>query len=289
VTDGKWIVSNSCGVDILGYDCGELNSNLGGSDGKTESFSSIDEASSIAASADYSIICVGEQNYAEKPGDLNQDLSLPKGQYDLVRAVSNATKAHGGKVILVYIGGRPRILQDMVPASDAILIAFLPGPDGGRAIADLISGTHCPSAKLPITYPKFPSGGGAPYFHAVSDMCTLDTAADGSKTLFLHYDYALCEVEWPFGHGLSYTSFEYSNISVSKHLLSLSDSEENLTLSVLVTNTGNILGADTVLFFSFDKSRPVTPEYKQLRAFEKVALRPGESKTVSVSLSIDDF
>jgi beta-glucosidase len=290
VTDDKWIVSNSCGVDILGYDCGELSSNLGGSDGKTESsLSSIDEASFIAASADYSIICVGEQNYGEKPGDLNQDLSLPKGQYDLVRAVSNATKAHGGKVILVYIGGRPRILQDMVPASDAILIAFLPGPDGGRAIADLISGTHCPSAKLPITYPKFPSGGGAPYFHAVSDMCTVDTAADGSKTLFPHYDYALCEVEWPFGHGLSYTSFEYSNISVSKHLLSLSDNEENLTFSVLVTNTGNILGTDTVLIFSFDKSRPVTPEYKRLRAFEKVVLRPGESKTVSVSLSIDNF
>jgi len=120
-------------------------------------------------------------------------------------------------------------------------------------------------------------------------MCTLDTAADGSKTLFPHYDYALCEVEWPFGHGLSYTSFEYSNISLSKHLLSFSASEENLTLSVLVTNKGNILGADTVLFFSFDKSRPVTPEYKRLRAFEKVALRPGESKTVSVSLSIDDF
>jgi len=177
----------------------------------------------------------------------------------------------------------------MVPASDAILIAFLPGPDKWRAIANLISGTHCPSAKLPITYPKFQSSGGAPYFHAVSDMCTLDTAADGSKTLFPHYDYALCEVEWPFGHGLSYTSFEYSNISVSKHLLSLSDSEVNLTLSAPVTNKGNILGADTVLFFSFDKSRPVTPEYKQLRAFEKVALRPGESKTVSVSLSIDDF
>lgn len=289
VTDGKWIVSNSCGVDILGNDCGELSSNIGYTSGITASSSSIDEAASVAVGADYSIICIGESNYAEKPGDLNGDLSLPKGQYDLVRAVSNATKAHGGRVILVYVGGRPRLLHDMVTASDSVLIAFLPGPDGGKAIVDVISGIHNPSAKLPITYPKFQCGGGAPYFHAVSDMCTVDSAADGSKTFFPHYDYTLCEVEWSFGHGLSYTSFEYSNLNVSSHSLSLTGNETNLTLSVLVTNTGPVLGTDTVLFFSFDQSRRVTPEYKRLRAFDKVALRPGESKTVSVRIPINDF
>ena len=281
VADDQWIISSSCGVDILGQDCGKLSTSNAYS-----TMSSIDEAAFVAKEADYSIICIGEENYAEKPGDLNRELSLPKGQHDLVQAVSNATKENGGKVILIFVGGRPRLLQDMVAASDAIIIAFLPGPDGGRAIADVIAGAYNPSGRLPITYPKFGIGGGYPYFHAVSDMCTIDTIADGIISPFPHHEYALCQVEWPFGHGLSYTSFQYSDINVSTDVLRLDD---DLTLSVTVTNIGTLAGADTVLFFSFDQSRRVTPEYKRLRAFEKVELGPNESKSVVVSISLNDL
>jgi len=103
--------------------------------------SSIDEAVFVAKEADYAIICIGEGHYAEKPGDLNRELSLPKEQQDLIQVVSNATKENGGgEVILIFVGGRPRLLQDMKAAFDAIIIAFLPGPDGGRVIVEVITG-----------------------------------------------------------------------------------------------------------------------------------------------------
>ena len=164
--------------------------------------------------------------------------------------------------------------------SDAILIAFLPGPDGGQAVADIIKGDMNPSGRLPITYPKFTDGAGSPYFHAISEKCT----------------YHLCEVQWPFGYGLSYTSFEYTHLSASSRTIVYDPfksekhaNKRQVSVSVTVTNIGNIPGSDVVMFFTFDHSRHVTPEYKRLRYFERVYLNPKQSKVVKMKLDINDL
>lgn len=178
-------------------------------------------------------------------------------------------------------------MQDFV---DSALVGFLPGPDAGRAVMDIITGEVNPSGRLPMTYPKYEDVGGSPYFLALSDQCT---SGDGPLP---HYNYVPCEVQWPFGHGLSYTEFSYSELSLSTTTLRyravgqerrLKDTTI-LTVSVLVMNTGKIPGADVVMFFTFDESRHTTPEYKRLRAFEKVYLAQGEEKIVTTTLTLDD-
>jgi beta-glucosidase len=176
---------------------------------------------------------------------------------------------------------------------DAVLLGFLPGPLAGDAMVDLLTGRVNPSAKLPITYPKYEDGGGIPYLHAVSDMCTKDT--DG--TTLPHWGNAPCQVQWPFGHGLSYTHFEYDNLTLNTQTLQYhqrqkSEEEEttpSLTITVTVKNAGVMAGADTVLFFTFDETRSTTPEYKRLRGFEKVWLEAGTSTQVSLTIPLDDF
>jgi beta-glucosidase len=171
--------------------------------------------------------------------------------------------------------------------ADAVLLGFLAGPLAGDALRDIVTGTANPSGKLPITYPKFEDGGGVPYLHTVSDMCTKDTG--GSLP---HWENAPCEVEWPFGHGHSYSTFEYENLSVSSHSLGYDRKAKEvptLTISVTVTNKGLMAGADTVMFFSFDGTRASTPEYKRLRGFEKVWLEPGDSTKVTLNISLDDL
>jgi beta-glucosidase len=146
---------------------------------------------------------------------------------------------------------------------------------------------------MPVTYPKFEDVGGSPYYHAVSDQCTT-----GSGPL-PHYEYVPCDVQWPFGHGRSYTKFEYSDLKLSSDTLSYQANGQNrwniksagsktLDISVRVKNVGDRAGAETVLFFTFDESRYTTPELKRLRSFEKVHLEPGEEQVVSTSLSLDD-
>lgn len=171
--------------------------------------------------------------------------------------------------------------------ADVVLLGFLAGPLAGEALNNIVIGAANPSGKLPITYPKFEDGGGVPYLHAVSDTCTMDTGGP-----LPHWDYAPCEVEWPFGHGHSYSTFEYTDLSVSSKSLRLDlkgTEEPMLTINVTVTNEGEMAGADTVMFFSFDTARATTPEYKRLRGFDKVWLDPGESATVTFTLSLDDL
>jgi beta-glucosidase len=154
-------------------------------------------------------------------------------------------------------------------------------------MADLLTGRVNPSGKLPFTYPKFQDGGGIPYLHSVSDMCTKDPGGT-----LPHWENVPCDVQWPFGHGLSYTNFEYENLSVSTTTLDYHyemDEEPSLTISVTVKNTGIFAGAESVLFFTFDQFRSVTPEYKRLRGFEKVWLEPATSTSVSLTIPLDDF
>ena len=152
------------------------------------------------------IVCIGEETYAEKPGDI-RDLALPPGQIEYVRAVRQKTN---GKVILVFFGGRPRLLGDAVGLSDAVFVAFLPGPDGGQAVVDLIVGVTqegefvSPAGCLPVTYPRFGDGGGIPYWRAVSAKCTV-----GGGGGLPRFGYGECGVEWPFGFGLGYAAFVY--------------------------------------------------------------------------------
>jgi beta-glucosidase len=292
-----WTVTYECGVDILGNDCQDgkpegvvenVESWIGFADDIPES---IKTAASQAAKNDYVIVCIGEENYTEKPGDIS-DLNLPLGQVLLVREVSK----HEAKVIVLYFGGRTRLLSSVEPHADAVLLGFLPGPDAGKAVIDIVSGLVNPSGRLPVTYPKHQDLSGTPYFHAVSDQCT---NGDGHLP---HWQYVNCDVQWPFGHGLSYTNFEYSNLQVSSDKLQYhaagqklsflrnhqGDNQDEIEISVVVTNRGAVAGTETVLFFSFDMSRVVTPEYKRLRAYKKIYLEPGQVQTVTAKLSMSD-
>lgn len=176
---------------------------------------------------------------------------------------------------------------------DAVLVGFLPGPDAGNAMVDIIAGITNPSGRVPLTYPKFADAGGSPYYHAVSDQCT---SGDGPLP---HYTNGECDVQWPFGHGLSYTQFSYSELSLSSDTISYRAKgqslwsmkpvgSDTLDVSVRVKNVGKRAGAETVMFFTNDESRRTTPEVKRLRSFEKIYLQPGQEKVVSTSLSLND-
>ena len=263
----SWQVTTSCGVSILGEKCDDE-----------------DGASPAAlATADFVLVCIGEENYTEKPGDI-RDARLARGQIDYVQRVKSETS---GKVVLVYFGGRPRLLNGAAGVADAVFIAFLPGPDGGRAVIDLITGVSNPSGRLPITYPQYSDGGGAPYYSAVSDQCTV-----GAGTL-PHWDNKRCISQWSFGRGLSYTNFEYTDLLISSDEIQFIPGApakaDRIKVSATVRNTGPLPGADVVLFFLFDDTRYVTPEYKRLRYFEKVMLQSGEDRKVTWDITLDDF
>jgi beta-glucosidase len=293
---GGWQVTSSCGTDILGNYCGSAGANKEEEGTSSSSASSVEHAAHLAAQAEYAIICIGEENNTEKPGDV-RSMTLPDGQIQLVQAVASSMHAAGGKVIIIFFGGRPKLFREIEPLVDAILLGFLPGPEAGQAIVDIVTGQHNPSARLPITYPKYEDGGGAPYYHAVSDVCTQGESEDSSSSSVLpHYQYVPCEVQWPFGHGLSYTTFEYTDVTLSTNVLTPQQNKDNnnnsmLTISVKVSNTGNTVGGEhSVLFFTFDESRMVTPEDKRLRAFDKISyLEPGQTVLVSVDIPVEDF
>ena len=287
----SWIVTYSCGTDILGNDCEDDNPAQLIDAMKKWNATDGDLPRSIKTPLleqgfDYVIVCIGEENYTEKPGDIN-DLALPKGQQLLLQQLVGKAK-----IILVYFGGRPRLLREVEPLADAILVGFLPGPDAGKAVIEIISGQVNPSGRLPITYPKYEDLQGVPYFHSVSEQCTL---GEGQLP---YYQYGVCDVQWPFGHGLSFTTFGYSNLKVSSTTIEYvalgqqgwnHRGTDSLHVSVEITNQGSIAGHETVLFFSFDEFRSVTPEYKRLRTFEKIFLQPGESKIATATISPNDL
>ncbi|GKY96709.1 hypothetical protein MPSEU_000630400 [Mayamaea pseudoterrestris] len=281
--EASWDVSYSCGTDILGGNCQDEDEDESAAGvieqveewaGIGSSQDSVARAIDEAQGVDVIVVCVGEEASTEKPGDI-RSLRLPQGQYELVQQLRESVSM--AKIVLVYFGGRPRLIGDMVELSDAVMVAFLPGPSAGQAIADIITNRVNPSGRLPITYPMYEDGGGIPYFHAVSDLCTM-----GEGTL-PHWEYVPCEVQWPFGHGLSYTTFAYSGLKVSGGI------DKDLEVSLSVKNTGSLAGAHTVLVFTFDEYRITTPETKRLRAFEKVYLEPGQSTTIKFTIALDDL
>ena len=227
----------------------------------------IDAAVQAAANADYVLLCIGENSYTETPGNL-VDLELSDNQL----ALANAMITTGKPVIFVLNEGRPRIISRIEPGAAAILNVYLPGNYGGNALADILTGDVNPSGKLPLTYPRY-TNILVSYIHKPSEG---DTNPQGGTF----------QPQWPFGYGLSYTSFAYSDLSISKNSFS---PDEAATVTVTVKNTGNRDGKEVVQLYVSDLLASFTPDVKRLRGFEKVDLKVGESKTVSFKVPMKDL
>ena len=232
----------------------------------------IEKSVAAAAGADVIIACIGENSYCETPGNLS-DLTLSENQRNLVKALA----ATGKPVILVLNEGRPRIINDIVPLAKAVVDVMLPSNYGGDALANLLAGDANFSGKLPFTYPK--------YVNALANYDYKPCENMGQMGGNYNYD-AVMDVQWEFGFGLGYTTYSYSNLKVDKPSFTADDV---LTVSVDVTNTGKVTGKESVLLYSKDLVASSTPDNIRLRNFEKVALNPGETKTVTMKLKGSDL
>lgn len=232
----------------------------------------IQEAVAAAKDADVIVACIGENSYTETPGNLT-DLWLSENQRNLVKALAQT----GKPVILVLNEGRPRLIADIEPLAQGIINILIPGNMGGDALADLVSGKSNFSGKMPYTYPKEINSLANYDFKKSEEVGTMEGA----------YDYnAKITQQWGFGYGLSYTSYKYSNLKVSQSDFRHGDI---IKVSVDVKNTGKVAGKESVLLFSSDLIASVVPDGRRLRAFDKVELQPGETKTVTFELKADDL
>ncbi|AHM63356.1 beta-glucosidase-like glycosyl hydrolase [Flammeovirgaceae bacterium 311] len=233
----------------------------------------MDEAVTAAQQADVIILALGENTSTETPGNLN-DLHLSELQIELAKKLA----ATGKPIVLVLNEGRPRVISRFEQQIPAIVQIYQPGNFGGDALADVLFGDVNPSGKLPYTYPRYPNAL-TTYIHKPSEE---------QKPAAGVYNYeADFNPQWEFGHGLSYTTFAYSNLQFSNESINLS---ENLTVSVGITNTGQREGKEVVHLYTSDLyATDITPDVKRLRRFEKISLKPGESKTVSFTLTPEDL
>jgi beta-glucosidase len=214
-----------------------------------------------AQNVDYVILCLGEPPYAENFGNIDS-LSLPPSQARLARRIA----ATGKPVILVLTEGRPRVISPFEGKMAAVVLAYLPGNEGGEAIADILFGDADPSGRLPFTYPRFPNA-----------LSTYDHKNTETKILAPQY---------PFGHGLGYTTFTYADLVLDKTQLG---SSEVLNISVTVSNTGSRAGMEVVQLYVSDLVASIVPPVKRLRGFQKILLASGEKKTVSFQLPVRDL
>ncbi len=237
------------------------------SDWQKDNADGVQKAKNAARNADVIVCCVGENSYCETPGNMD-DLNLSQNQKDLVWQLSLT----GKPIILVLNEGRPRLIGDIEPLAKAVVDVMLPSNYGGDALAALLAGDENFSGKLPFTYSKH-----------INSLHTYDyKVSEHRETMGGSYNYdAVMDVQWPFGYGLSYTTFAYSNMKVSADSFGAGDT---LEVSVDVTNTGDRAGKEAVLFFSSDLVASLIPDVRRLRAFEKIELQPGETKTVKVEI-----
>lgn len=232
----------------------------------------IQEAVAAAKDADVIVACIGENSYTETPGNLT-DLWLSENQRNLVKALAQT----GKPVILVLNEGRPRLIADIEPLAQGIINILIPGNMGGDALANLVSGKANFSGKMPYTYPKEINSLANYDFKKSEEVGTMEGA----------YDYnAKITQQWGFGYGLSYTSYKYSNLKVSQSDFRHGDI---IKVSVDVKNTGKVAGKESVLLFSSDLIASMVPDGRRLRAFDKVELQPGETKTMTFELKADDL
>jgi beta-glucosidase len=226
----------------------------------------IDIAGAVDAAqkADDIVACIGEPTYCETPGNI-VDLTMTEPQLKLVKALAGT----GKPIVLVLVEGRPRVIRTIVDDARAVLMAYLPGMEGGQAVADVLFGDANPSGKLPFTYPKY-AAGFTWYDHKPSEE------KGGNK-----YD-----PQWPFGYGLSYTTFAYRGLAVSRSEIT---PNEPLEVTVEVVNTGDRPGKETVELYVSDLVASVTPPVKSLKRFQKVALQPKQVETLRFELTPDDL
>ena len=227
----------------------------------------IDKAVTAAAQADVIIAAIGENSYTETPGNLS-DLWLSENQRNLVKELAKT----GKPIVLVLNEGRPRLISDIEPLAAAVVDVFIPGNYGGDALANLLAGDANFSGKMPYTYPR-----------EINSLNTYDyKVSEEVGTMAGAYNYdAKVSLMWPFGYGLSYTTFEYSNLRVDKSSFTADDV---LTVSVDVKNTGNRVGKEAVLLYTSDLVASIVPDNKRLRDFTKVELQPGETQTITFKL-----
>ncbi|WP_338399420.1 glycoside hydrolase family 3 N-terminal domain-containing protein [Persicobacter psychrovividus] len=225
-----------------------------------------------ARGVDAIVLCLGENTYTEKPGDLH-DLYISDNQQKLAEAMAKT----GKPVILVLNEGRPRLVSKFVDKMDAVVQTYLPGNFGGVALAKILKGEINPSGKLPYTYPKYPN-----------TLITYDfKPAENQEKMSGMYDYeSFLDIQWPFGFGLSYTTFEYSNLQLNQKDFKVGDTVE---ASVTVTNTGKVAGKEAVLLFTKDHFATITPDVSRLRAFDKISLNAGESKVLTFKVPVKDL
>ena len=234
---------------------------------------SIQQAVNVARGCDVIVCCVGENSYCETPGNMD-DLNLSSNQKDLVRALA----ATGKPIILVLNEGRPRIIGDIEPLAKAVVDVMLPSNYGGDALAALLAGDENFSGKLPFTYSRH-----------INALHTYDyKVSEHREVMEGSYNYdAIMDVQWPFGFGLSYTSFAYSDFKLQTP--AEFKAGDVLKVSVKVTNAGNRAGKEAVLLYSSDLVASLIPDVKRLRGFEKISLAPGESKTVTFELPANEL
>ena len=232
----------------------------------------IQGAVDAAKNVDVIVACIGENSYTETPGNLT-DLWLSENQRNLVKELAKT----GKPVVLVLNEGRPRLIADIEPLAQGIIDILIPGNMGGDALANLVSGKSNFSGKMPYTYPKEINSLANYDFKKSEEVGTMEGA----------YDYnAKITQQWGFGHGLSYTSYKYSNLKVSQSDFRHGDI---IKVSVDVKNTGKVAGKESVLLFSSDLIASMVPDGRRLRAFDKVELQPGETKTMTFELKADDL
>ena len=232
----------------------------------------IEKAVRAASKADIIVACIGENSYCETPGNLS-DLALSENQRNLVKALAKT----GKPIVMILNEGRPRIINDIEPLAEAIIDILLPSNYGGDALANILAGDANPSAKLPYTYPRHQAA-----------LTTYDyRISEETDTMEGAYDYdAVVSVQWPFGYGLSYTTFEYSNFQCSVEEFG---ADTELVFTVDVTHTGKVAGKEVVMLYSRDMVASMVPENRRLRAFEKVEIQPGETVNVTMKIKGSDL
>ena len=232
----------------------------------------IEKAVTASKECDVIIACIGENSYCETPGNLT-DLWLSENQRSLVKELAKT----GKPIVLVLNEGRPRLVSDIEPLCKAVVDILLPGNYGGDALANLLAGDANFSAKMPYTYPR--------EINSLNNYDYKVSEEVGTMAGAYNYD-AKVSLLWPFGYGLSYTTYEYANLKVDKTQFTADDV---LTVSVDVKNTGNRAGKESVLLYSSDLVASLTPDNRRLRQFTKIELQPGETKTVTFKLKAKEL
>jgi beta-glucosidase len=220
---------------------------------------------------DVAIVCLGELPSTERPGDI-YSLDMALEQRNIIKKLSKT----GIPIVLVLVEGRPKIINDIEPLTSAVLQAYLPGDQGGRAVSDILFGEINPSGKLPYTYPRH-SGVIMHYDHKQSELINGNT---WQNTFF--------DPQWEFGHGLSYTSFKYSDLKLSKKNMS-SDNKDSIVISFIIENTGEKAGKEATLLYLKDHYASITPQLKKLIRFDKVSLQPGQKETLKFVIKNKDL